>query len=149
MTKHRPIAERCKAIILEHGRISAQALAHLTGKRSSNIDTALQPDIAAGVIRSSKQLEACGKRRRWVLIYEHSDGKPRQAELAVTPAPTSVRNAKPKSPQDSGMRPCLGGCGQEFWSSDAGNRICPKCRDKAGRFSAAAVFDTPAVVRYR
>ncbi len=31
------------------------------------------------------------------------------------------------------LRPCLGFCGQLFWSSWSGHRICPKCSGKQPR----------------
>lgn len=88
--------------------------------------------------------------RRLGILPQAKMGRPRapvrerEQQPAVSPAPSLER---PKSPHEPGWRPCLGGCGQTFWSEHAGNRICHKCEASVGRLGYTN-FDLPSVVNY-
>lgn len=88
--------------------------------------------------------------RKLGILPQAKTGRPkapvreRKQQSAVTPAPSLER---PTSPHKPGMRPCLGGCGKDFWSQNAGNRICPTCKAKVERLGYTN-FDLPSVVNY-
>lgn len=125
-----PQAGRLESLIRQYGRISARDLAAETGITSGNQEGRLVRAIAAGrVLKEVIKTKGVSGRG---LIYWVWRG---------TGAP-----ARERGPRDAAPRKCLG-CGQEFASTHAGNRLCLRCGGDVAR--NASPFDVPATVRYR
>lgn len=144
MTKRKPgdPAALLLDAIRRAGRINSIELHRQTGIKGNNQEAPLATEVAAGHIEVGieRAPSATGRHSVRVRYYEWIG-----PAAAVSPAPTS---AVAVSPHARAMRRCLG-CGDEFSSAHAGNRLCSRCTGAAARRHDAGPFDTPAVIRYR
>lgn len=142
MSRATPQTDRLIAAIRARRRVTSHELFELTGVTSNNQLLLLAPAIAAGTVKTGHARVRTGKYLRRVRSYEwagEGDAMPTQPNVP-----------RPPSPQEAGMRRCLGmDCGRTFQSKHAGNRLCPACASASARRSGAGAFDTPAIVRYR
>jgi hypothetical protein len=140
MGEHNGKTQRMIELIRERGTVTSIDLRDIAGVPLKQQLDLLRRLLDAGTITTELVDAPVGHCRRKVRSYTW------QGEAAVAPSP-SFR--KPKTAQSAGMRRCLGGCGQMFHSTHAGNRICDRCKGIVAKSSAAGIFDQPAVIRYR